>query len=110
MEAQKTGQTATLALIRARRDAKAKPHLTQYAPVWMVGEEFVPDDDAVRFSVVFCHPKYSWVTRRYRFDGYNDVLYYLGEMLLDEDKALDMEITEPYISAEAINTLDSYGG
>ncbi len=110
MEAQTTDRTQALAVLRAHRDAKAKPHLKQYAPVWMVQEDPILEDDSIRFSVVFFHPMYSWVTRRYRFDAYNDVLYYLGEMLLDEDKALEFESTEPYISAEAINTLDSYGG
>lgn len=110
MEAEKIDHTAALNALRARRDAKAKPHLSQYAPLWMVQEEFILEDNSVRFSVVFFHPKYGWVTRRYRFDAYNDVLYYLGELLLDEDEALDIEATEPYISAEAINTLDSYGG
>ncbi len=110
MNAETIDHTEALNTVRARRDAKARPHLKQYAPVWMMQEDFILDDESVRFSVMFYHPKYNWVTRRYRYDAYNDVLYYLGELLLDEDKALDIESTEPYISAEAINTIDSYGG
>ncbi|MBC7810968.1 MAG: hypothetical protein H7175_07480, partial [Burkholderiales bacterium] len=38
-----------------KRDAKAVPHLEQYAPVWIVEQSFIPDDDAVQFDVVFLH-------------------------------------------------------
>lgn len=97
-------------LIREKRDAKARPHLEQYAPVWLVDETPIPQDDAILFNVVFYHPKYGWVNRRYRYDAFNDVLYHQGQRLISEAQALEIEEKKPYISAEIINTVNSYGG
>ncbi len=96
--------------IRQARDVKARPHLEQYAPVWIVDEEAALDDDAVLFDAVFHHPINGWVKRRYRFDEFNSVLYYFGQTLVSEEKALELEEQKPYIAAEGVNTLDSYGG
>lgn len=97
-------------LIRQRRDAKARPHLEQYAPVWLVNEKSHSDEDTLLFDVVFFHPQYHWVNRRYVYDAFNDVLYYRGQTVITEEEALDLEDQKAYIPAEAINTLDSYGG
>lgn len=97
--------------IRELRDAKVLPHLQQYAPVWLVDEVFLPRDDAIQFNVVFYHPHYGWVNRRYRFDGFSRVLYHQGQTKLTEEKVLStLENKPPYIAAETINTVDSYGG
>jgi hypothetical protein len=93
-----------------RRDAKAKPHLEQYAPVWLVEEKIVPQDDAVVFNVVFQHYYYGWVNRRYRYDGFNDVLYYRGQVAISEDQALSTQEKVPYIEAVVADITDAYGG
>ena len=61
-----------------RRDAKLKPHIGQYAPVWIIDEVIISEDEAVQFNVVFQHHLYGWVSRRYRYDGFNNVLYHNG--------------------------------
>ncbi len=97
--------------MRELRDAKVKPHLKQYAPVWMVDEKPDYADEALQFNVVFFHPQYGWVNRRYRFDAFNLVLYHQGQRLVTEDEALrHVAEKRPYIPAETINTVDSYGG
>ncbi len=97
--------------MRELRDAKVIPHLQQYAPVWMVIETPLLNDDAIQFNVVFYHPYYGWVNRRYRFDAFNNVLYHQGQTIISEDEALlNLEEKTPYISAETVNTVDSYGG
>ncbi len=97
--------------MRELRDAKVIPHLQQYAPVWMVSETPLLNDDAIQFNVVFYHPYYGWVNRRYRFDAFNNVLYHQGQTIISEDEALlNLEEKPPYIAAETINTVDSYGG
>lgn len=97
--------------MRELRDAKAIPHLEQYAPVWMVSDEPDLRYDSLWFNVVFYHPRYGWVNRRYRFDAFNNVLYYQGQVALQEDDTLlNLEEKKPYIEAETINTVDSYGG
>lgn len=100
----------------AKRDKKVKPHLEQYAPVWIVDEHLLLEEDAIQFNVLFMHPtaglhnKPAWVNRRYRYDGFNDVLYHKGQVVLDEDDALDLTEDDPYISALASNTPNAYGG
>ncbi len=97
--------------MRELRDAKVIPHLQQYAPVWIVDEVPVLEDDAIRFNVVFYHTRYGWVNRRYRFDAFNNVLYHQGQNVVAENETLlNLEEKTPYISAETINTVDSYGG
>ncbi len=103
-------QTDRIKHMRQLRDAKVRPHLEQYAPVWIVKETAVPQDDSLLFDVVFNHSRYGWVNRRYRFDAFNQVLYHEGQTLVSEDEALQLQEEKPYISAEAVNTVNSYGG
>ena len=96
--------------MRAKRDAKVKPHLEQYAPVWRGEETPLLKDDTLLFNVIFYHPYYGWVNRRYRFDAVNNVLYHQGQITVSETDALVLEEKKTYITAETINTVDSYGG
>lgn len=93
-----------------KRDAKAKPHLEQFAPVWIVEEKVILEDEAVQFNVVFQHNEYGWVNRRYRFDGFNGVLYHKGQRILSEDEALKVQAGQPYISAVVTDIPNAYGG
>lgn len=97
--------------VQQKRDVKAVPHLSQYAPVWLVDEKLIPEDSALQFNVMFCHNLYGWVNRRYRYDGFNDVLYHKGQTLVDEDEALDIIAEQaPYIEADVADTPNAYGG
>jgi hypothetical protein len=96
--------------MRQLRDAKVRGHLEQYAPVWLVDDVPIARDEILRFDVVFLHPRYGWVKRRYRYDAFSDVLYYNGQRLMREEDVLDLLDQEPYISAETINPFESYGG
>jgi len=93
-----------------KRDAKVKPHLEQYAPVWIVAEKVILEDEAIQFNVIFQHKLYGWVNRRYRYDGFNNVLYHKGQNLMAEDDAVDVQETEPYIAALVTDIPNSYGG
>lgn len=96
--------------LRANRDLKARPHLEQYAPVWIVDEKVIPQDEALQFNVVFQHPSYGWVNRRYRYDGFNDVLYYKGQIVIPETEALKTQESDPYILPVVADIPNSYGG
>jgi acyl-ACP thioesterase len=102
--------------ILAKRDQKTKPHLEQYAPVWIVDEQVLLEDESVQFNAVFLHPhaglngQAAWVSRRYRYDGFNDTLYHKGQTVLDEDAALEIQSAEPFIDAIISNMPNSYGG
>jgi hypothetical protein len=96
--------------VMLRRDEKAKRHLEQYAPVWKVAETFVEADDAVFFNVVFHHPEYGWVNRRYKYDGFNDVLYHKGQVTIDEETAIQVQEMPPYLSVSVADVPNAYGG
>lgn len=106
----------TVEQLLAKRDQKARPHLEQYAPVWIVDENVQLQDESIYFNVVFLHPhggldrRAVWVNRRYRYDGFDNVLYHLGQTTLEEDDVLDIMEDEPYINATVSNTPNSYGG
>src|SRR5215213_7093471 len=97
-------------LLLQKRDAKAKPHLEQYAPVWLVDQKIIPEDEAVQFNVIFEHNRYGWVSRRYRYDGFNNVLYYKGQVIVSEDEALTYEEKEPFVVATVADIPNAYGG
>lgn len=96
--------------MRAVRDAKVYEHLLQYAPVWMVDDTAEPAKDTLYFKVVFYHPTYGWVSRRYWYDAFTDVLHQSGQVTLDEDTALAYQQEQPYLDAEGGNSMSSYGG
>lgn len=99
-----------------KRDNKAKSHLEQYAPVWIIDEIVLLEEEAVQFNAVFLHlragldERPAWVSRRYRYDAFNDTLYHKGQNVLDEDAALDIQENEPYIDASITDTSNAYGG
>jgi len=96
--------------LRKKRDAKVIPHLEQYAPVWLVEEKILDEDEAIQFNVVFQHNLYGWVNRRYRFDGFNNVLYHKGQTALSEDDVLKVQEKEPYIAVAVPDIPNAYGG
>jgi hypothetical protein len=96
--------------VREKRDLKSISHLEQYAPVWLVDEKFISEDSALQFDVIFQHPQYGWVNRRYRYDGFNDVLYHKGQTLVDEGILATIQEQEPYIAVTVADIPNSYGG
>lgn len=100
----------TVAKLKQMRDAKARPHLEQYAPVWILSEDILAEEEAVQFHVLFQHNLHGWVNRRYRYDGFNNTLYHKGQIILSEDDALDYMLAAPYIEAVVDDIPNSYGG
>ena len=97
--------------VHEKRWEKVEPHLKQYAPVWLVEETLIPEDSSIQFHVLFEHHNYGWVNRRYKYDGFNDVLYHKGQTLVDEDDALEIvEAQEPFIDVEVADGRNDYGG
>lgn len=96
--------------LRAKRDRKAKPHLEQYAPVWLTEETIAEEDETIRFHIIFHHNRYGWVTRRYLYDGFNNVLYHKGQTTIDEDEAVEIQAEEPYINPTIADIPNAYGG
>lgn len=102
----------TEAQLREKRDEKLKPALEQNAPVYMVSESINLEVPSILFNVLFRHHLYFWVSRRYRYDGFNDVLYFMGQRTVTEAEAVEVqENAEPYIAdIAAADIPNSYGG
>ncbi len=96
--------------LKRKRDAKARPHLQQYAPVWILREDLFADKESIQFHVLFQHNLHGWVNRRYRYDGFNDTLYHKGQTVVAEDDALEHMLASPYIAARVADIPNSYGG
>ncbi|MBN1285454.1 MAG: hypothetical protein JXB47_08650 [Anaerolineae bacterium] len=80
-----------------RRDLKVQPVLAHMAPVWLVEERIIESEDAVLFNLVFRDEIYGWLSRRYRYDAFNDVLYHMGERRVSEAEVLRIQQARPYI-------------
>jgi hypothetical protein len=94
----------------AKRDAKVRDHLQQYAPVWMHNQKLVPSDESVLFEVLFQHNLYGWTNRRYKYDGFNNVLYHMGQVPATPDLIDSLIVTEPWITAVVPDIPHAYGG
>jgi hypothetical protein len=97
-------------IILEKRDAKVQTHLMQYAPVWIIDQNVSPSDETVLFDAVFQHNQYGWVRRRYRYDAYNDVLYYKGQVVLVESEVLAIQEHEPFLVPTIADIPNAYGG
>ncbi len=86
--------------IAQKRDKKVREALSHFAPIWLVSEDYRPREDALIFHLVFEDPSYGWMNRRYKYDGFNDVLYHMGWRILTESEALAVQEMEPYISGD----------
>ena len=108
--------TNTREELLAKRDARIKPHLEQYAPVWLVDEIVILEDEAVQFNVVFLHSvsgddmKPVWVNRRYRYDGFNNTVYHKGQTMLTEEAVVEMTASTPFIDTLVTDAPNAYGG
>ncbi len=100
----------TVEQLTAKRDAKARPHLQQYAPVWLLDETLFADEESIQFHVLFQHNLHGWVNRRYRYDGFNDTLYHKGQTQVAEDAALAYMQDPPFIAAQVADIPNAYGG
>ena len=100
----------TVEQLKDLRDQKSRPHLQQYAPVWILSEDVLAEDESIQFHVLFQHNLHGWVDRRYRYDGFNNTLYHMGQTQVSEYDALDYMLEPPYIEAKVNDIPNSYGG
>lgn len=94
----------------SKRDSKVRDHLKQYAPVWKIKEKIVPSDESVQFEVLFQHNLYGWVNRRYVYDGFNNVLYFKGQVPAPLEVIDELTSEEPWINAVVADIPNAYGG
>jgi len=83
-----------------KRDLKVRAAMGELAPIWLAHDEYRPREDSLLFNLIYPHSLYGWVSERYKYDGYNDVLYHMGERRLTEEETLPLQEKEPYIPGE----------
>ena len=83
-----------------KRDKKIHMTMRELAPIWLSTEEYRPREDSLLFNLVFENPVYGWVSERFKYDAFNDVLYHMGVRRIAEEEALAIQDKEPYLSAE----------
>jgi hypothetical protein len=83
-----------------KRDKKVKAAMQELAPIWLVNEDYRPREDSLLFNLVYANPVEGWVSQRYKYDGFNDVLYHMGERRIADEETLDVQEKDPYITGE----------
>ncbi len=86
--------------INANREKKIRSAMGQWAPLWLIDDQYRPREDSMVFSLAYQHPVYGWVNHHFNYDGFNDVLYHMGEARLSEEDALAIQEKEPYTPGE----------
>ena len=86
--------------MREKRDNKVSLAMRDLAPIWLVNEEYRPREDSLVFNLVYLSQVYGWVSERYKYDAFNDVLYHMGEHRLTEEETMGLQEHDPYIPAE----------
>jgi hypothetical protein len=86
--------------LTTRRDKKVRATMAELAPIWLANEAYRPAEDGLLFNLIYDNAVDGWVSERYKYDGFNDVLYHLGEKRLTEEETLTLQDEEPYIPGE----------
>jgi len=87
-----------LAKMREGCNEKIRSAFSGLAPVWLLDEEYQPQEDSLAFHLIYFHPVHGWIIERCKYDGVADVLYPLGETRLSEEQVLEMHEKEPFIT------------
>jgi hypothetical protein len=90
----------TVEQARVKRDVKVRDTYAAYAPVWLENERFVANEESLLFNLVYLHEVDGWVSGRFKYDGFNDVLYHMGSRRLTEAETIAIQAHEPYIDGE----------
>jgi hypothetical protein len=86
--------------MREKRDNKVNLAMRDLAPIWLVNEEYRPREDSLVFNLVYLSPVDGWVSERFKYDAFNDVLYHMGTRRLSEEETMGLQEHDPFISAE----------
>ncbi len=81
----------------AKRDKKVRATFLDLAPVWLVNDEYRSRQDGFFFNVVYHNPVHSWISQRFKYDLFNNVLYHLGEKRVSEEALLQIQERAPYL-------------
>src|SRR5258708_37269954 len=85
--------------MREGRDEKIRGAFSDMAPLWLLNEDYHPQEDSFTFNLIYKHPVHGWINERCKYDGVTDVLYPLGEIRISEDQLLQLHEKEPFIAS-----------
>ena len=90
------------------RDKKLREAFSDLAPVWLLNEEYHPQEDSFSFNLIYTHPVHGGINEHCKYDIVSDVLYPLGESRVSEETLLQLQDQEPFIASigEAIVPLN----
>jgi hypothetical protein len=83
-----------------QRDVKVKDVFADFAPVWLMNDEYRASKDSFFFNLVYCHPVHSWINQHIRYDLFNNVLYHMGEKAVSDQTMLEVQEHDPYIAGD----------
>ena len=92
--------TLTKEQMREKRDKKLRAAMMDRVPLWLENDEYRPNEDSLLFNLIYANEVDGWISERFKYDGFNDVLYHMGERLLTEEETLKYQEKEPYLSGE----------
>ena len=98
------------AQMMAQRDKKVQSVFLDYAPVWLIKDEYRSRTDSFFFNIVYRNPVHSWISGHYQYDVFNDNLYQLGEGRVAEQLLLEIQEQTPYVSGNGTGTIPTNPG
>lgn len=84
-----------------RRDHKIKRQMNGIAPLWLQNDVWRPEEESFLFDLVYQHSIYGWIRQRFKYDGFNDVLYHMGQFQITETESLQVQDAAPYIEGDS---------
>jgi hypothetical protein len=94
----------------AQRDKKVQSVFFDYAPLWLIKDEYRARKDSFFFNLVYCNPVHSWINAHFQYDVFNDNLYQLGEKRVAEQLLLEIQEQDPYLSGSGTATIPTNPG
>lgn len=91
-----------------KRDKKVQGVFLEFAPIWLLNDEYRARKDSFFFNIVYCHPVHSWLNEHYQYDGFNDVLYHMGQHRVAEQPLLEIQEQTPYISGSGTASIPNH--
>jgi len=102
--------TTTRENLMAKRYQKIQAAFTDFAPLWLINDEYHPKVDSFFFNVVYCHPVHGWINQHVRYDTFNDVLYHIGESSVSQEALLLLEENDPFVSGNGTASIPNHPG
>lgn len=86
-----------------KRDEKVRTTMSDFAPIWLTNQTFRATEETLYFHLVYVHPLDGFISERFKYDAFNDVLYRMGSRKLTETEALEFQEQPPYLDGDTLS-------